>query len=312
MVDQGQRQQSVIMSEHCLLTGRTGRIIETRQPDELADSYRTYLGHPLPTELITKYFLHPVNQLECAESGLRWFTPAIPAEHDFYEHLGNTYDWYYENSWAHYFAIRLLKKLGISGLVDIGCGSGSFLKLAAAAGLSGAGIDINVAAVQQAQREGLQVFLESELPTDFRFPELICMIQTLEHVADPLQFLRHYAERSGCRRIFLAMPCFESLLGFTSDPLSYPPHHVSFWSEKSIHTLAAQSGFRVSGIWRQPLRNYKRFRRVWGREQGKPLPESEITLADQQLASWWHFLKSRLAGRPWAVYEHTIAGLLER
>lgn len=300
------------MSRKCLLIGRPGQIIAKRQPDELAESYRNYLGHPLPAPLVTKYFTEPINELECAESGLRWFDPPVTAERDFYEHLGATYDWYYANSWDQYFAARLFKNLGVSNFTDIGCGFGSFIKLAAKAGIRGAGIEINPSAVQKAQSEGLDVHLDSALPRDFQFSELICMFQTLEHVPDPLSFVRTYAERSGCRRIFVTMPCFESLLGFTSDPLSWPPHHISFWSEKAIRTLASLAGFRVHGIWRQPLQGYKRFCRVWGREGARPLPESDYTLAKNPFQSRLHFLGSRLIGRSWARHEHTIVGLLER
>lgn len=300
------------MSQTCLLTGRAGRMVATRQPDELARSYHTYLGHPLPAGLVAKYFTQPIDELESPESGLRWFAPPVVAGRDFYEYLGATFDWYYENSWDKFFTVRLLKKIGAKSFTDIGCGSGSFIKLAAEAGIRGSGIEINADAVQQAQRDGLQVHLDSTLPPDFQFSELLCMFQTLEHVPDPLGFVRNHAERSGCRRLIITMPCYESLLGFTSDPLSWPPHHISFWSEKAIRTLAELAGFRVGGIWRQPLSSFKRFRRVWGREGEQPLPESSLTLSANPIASRWHFLKSRIAGRPWACWEHTIVGLLER
>lgn len=300
------------MPQTCLLTGRTGLSIATRQHGELASAYQSYLGHALPEVLKARYFTQPIEELECSESGLRWFTPAVAAERDFYEHLGATYDWYYENSWDKFFVVRLLKKMGVTSFTDIGCGTGSFIKLAALEGIQGSGIEINEDAVEQALREGLDVHLASALPMGFQYSETVCMFQTVEHVPDPLAFVREQASRSGCSRLILTMPCFESLLGFTSDPLSWPPHHVSFWSEKSVRTLAELTGFRLSEVWRQPLTGFKRFRRVWGREGNRPLPESDLTLDANPVASRWHFLKSRLAGRPWACYEHTIVGLLER
>jgi hypothetical protein len=300
------------MPGKCLLTGREGRLIATRCPEELAGSYVAHTGCSLPDSLVKKYFTQPINMLECAESGLRWFDPAIIAEKDFYAHLGMTYGWYYGIGWDKRCTLNVLKSVGENRFVDVGCGSGAFIKLAANHALDGVGIDINVEAVMEAQRAGLKVHLESEIPADFDYPPILCMFQTLEHVPDPLAFAQDYIIRTKCRKLIISMPCYESLLGLTSDPLSWPPHHVSFWNEKSIRTLAELTGFQVAGVWRQPLSGYKRFKRIWEREGNRPVPESNLTLSSSPLASYLHFCKSRWKARSWACFEHSILAVLER
>ncbi len=299
------------MSNKCPLTGATGEKVSERSAQELADAYQSYLGKPIPDALRHKYFTQPIVQYQSRESGLRWFSPKVVGEGDLYKFLGLTFDWYYEDSWDKFVALKFLKKLK-SPFLDVGCGNGNFLRLAKRAGLSGMGIDLNPEAVAQAQADGLQVHLESAVPRDFQYPPVLCLFQTLEHVPDPLAFLKSYIDRTQCKTLIVSVPCFETLLGYTRDPLSWPPHHITFWSEKALRTLGDLVHYRVVRVAYQELPSYKRFKVVWGRENGKPLPDSSLTLQDNPWASRIHFYKSRLQKKHWACRAHSILVQFER
>lgn len=294
------------------MSGAPGAVTQTRRGRELADAYQDYLGKALPANLRRKYFQEDYTQYDCAESGLRWYYPMRVADSDLYEYLGTSFDWYYEDSWDDCVAVKVLRKLGATGFTEIGCGPGSFIRLAARAGIAGSGIDLNDEAVAKAQADGVDVHHEAKLPGNFRFSPVLCLFQTLEHVADPLAFVEHYIRKSGCRQLLISVPTFESLYGLTSDPLAWPPHHTTFWSGKALELLAARCGFKVIQTHYQPLSGFRRFRRVWGREGGRPLPGSRFTLAANPLRSRLHFLRSKAAGCLWARREHTLLAVLAR
>lgn len=299
------------MSNRCPLTGAVGDKISERSPEELAEAYRGYLGKPIPDGLRKKYFTQTITQYENRESGLRWFGPKIVGDGDLYAFLGSSFDWYYEDSWDKFLALQYLKKLK-RPFLDVGCGNGSFLRLAKRGRLTGMGIDINPEAVAQAQADHLPVYLESTMPADFAYPPVLCLFQTLEHVPDPLSFIKSYIERTQCKRLFVSVPCFETLLGYTRDPLSWPPHHITFWSEKALRTLGELMNYRLVSVDYQKLPSYNRFKVVWRRENGKELPESSFRLQENPISSRIHFTLARLRREPWACRAHSILVQFER
>lgn len=79
-------------------------------------------------------------------------------------------------------------------LLDVGCGGGQLLAHAAAAGLSGTGVDVARGALAAAERAApgavLRLADAHELPFDDAAFDLVALVQVLEHLADPLVALR--------------------------------------------------------------------------------------------------------------------------
>ena len=64
------------MNSLCPITRSKGRLLRTRQPEELFSSYEQYLGAPLPQEFYSLYFKEAIQEYESDLSGLRWYTPS--------------------------------------------------------------------------------------------------------------------------------------------------------------------------------------------------------------------------------------------
>lgn len=289
----------------CPVTGLRGEMVCWREPEELAAAYGNYLGAPLPAPMIRKYFRSRTYEYECRESGIRWYTPGVVAEEDFYETLARIYPWYYrEESWDKDLACRLLRSLSAGSFVEYGCGDGSFLRLAARSGIKGHGVDLSARAVHLCKAQGFDAFLFDEAS---RLPDVqadaLVLLQTIEHLPDPVGFLRSLLKRIPARTLVLSAPCHEALLGHTRDPLSWPPHHFTSWSEKGFQSLAEKIGYRVLCTVSEPL-TPERLEGMLAMEKSRKLrdlPEFPPGAACAELLA-----AKQAAGEKWALYSHSI------
>lgn len=246
---------STLVLNACPVTGKPGTRGRVWTGADLVRCYQEYTGVPLPQELVDKYFQHTVEEWTCAESGVRWYTPAVVGEGDFYEHLGKTYAWYYaEERWDLQFALALTKKLEAYPLVDVGCGSGRFVARAVSSGIPAMGTDINRDGVEQGRREGLQLFLPEEFPREALKPKMATLLQIVEHVPDPVGFVRAQIKLLQPEYLIVAAPNYQGYLGYARDPLSWPPHHVSAWSPTGFASLASATGCELVEVHCEPLR----------------------------------------------------------
>jgi SAM-dependent methyltransferase len=281
-----------------------GSIRRIRDGAELFSAYQTYLGHALPENFQKRYFRTPVSEYECHRSGLRWYVPCTLGDEGFYDALSRIFPWYYgSKSWDKAELLDYLRAARPECVVEVGCGDGETLQQVTALGIEAYGIDLNTAAILRARSRGLAAFTLDEKPTIPKPVQVLYMLQTIEHVSDPVGVLKAYVAQFRPEKIILSAPCVEGLLGYTSDPLVWPPHHATCWSERGFSTLAAQIGFKLEAVSRTPL-TYRNFRESIGREPNHRLhglPNVPSGLVGQ-LAFVWH----RLRGRPWAQYGHSI------
>ena len=238
----------------CPLTGEKGRVRRMRTAHELASSYESYHGRALPRQLVEKYFRGTVCEFECKVSGLRWFEPAIMGETDLYEWLSSSFDWYYsQETWDKNQALECLQRLGSRVFVEAGSGNGMFLRMAKARGINGVGVDINEEAIRRCREEGLVVAHPSEVAAINIKPDVLVSLQSLEHVADPVGFLKGLVTDFPVDTVIISVPSHESLLAYTDDPLVWPPHHFTLWSQKAFEILAPKLGYRLIETHRDRL-----------------------------------------------------------
>ena len=141
-------------------------------------------------------------------------------------------------------------------LLDVGCGSGTYLDLMRALGWERVvGVDLGSAAIATA-REALGIEAYAGELRDVGFPEAtfdaITLSHTLEHVADPVALLaevRRVTKPGG--RIVIAVPNARSLLsrmlrrywlGFDT------PRHLVNFSRLGLHTVLVKAGLRVESL----------------------------------------------------------------
>ncbi|MBI1846969.1 MAG: methyltransferase domain-containing protein [Candidatus Rokubacteria bacterium] len=156
-------------------------------------------------------------------------------------------------------------------LLDIGCGFGFFVRLAAAAGWNATGVDVDPTAVAYARtRLGIAAFVGDacQLPVADASFDLITIWNVLEMVGDPLSLLREAARLvrpSG--RIFIRTPnerfhlasfrLAHALDGRRRRPCQTPAFatfvfHATSFSRRTLPIALARTGLELESIHNSP------------------------------------------------------------
>lgn len=145
-----------------------------------------------------------------------------------------------------------------AGLLEIGSAYGLFLSAAQRAGYAVRGVELSATGAAHARSAyGLDVFCGqlADSPTD---PvSVICAFDTIEHVPDPLVFLRQVRERlTGDGVVLLSLPYISSLparlLGRRWWTLK-PEQHITHFTPATLRLVAARAGLVVTDVIRSPL-----------------------------------------------------------
>ena len=144
-------------------------------------------------------------------------------------------------------------------LLDIGCADGLFVREALRRGYNAFGIDINGQLIAAAHKYfGINTAYQGELPIIKKYVkekfEYITFFDVLEHLENPKTYIRSlkkYIRHRGY--IFVSLPnrkCFPRFLPIDGD---LPPHHLSWWSEKSLGYLFEENGYKVKYYAKEPI-----------------------------------------------------------
>ncbi|MCU0304894.1 MAG: class I SAM-dependent methyltransferase [Thermoanaerobaculales bacterium] len=142
---------------------------------------------------------------------------------------------------------------GLHGSVlDVGCATGTFLRRALARGWRCTGVEIADYARQRVQGElGVPVVASlAELPDDERY-DLVTLHHVLEHIHDPLGFLRDEIRPRVGGRLLVEVPNFASLGSRVHGPGwrdLRPDQHVVHYTPTTLARLVERAGFRVREV----------------------------------------------------------------
>ncbi|WP_131853510.1 class I SAM-dependent methyltransferase [Bosea sp. BK604] len=139
----------------------------------------------------------------------------------------------------------------MGSMLEIGCGSGTFIVEAGKRGWDTLGIEPSTAAAALARRRGAKVvegYFPRDVPADRRLFQTIAVLDVLEHFAYPRRLLaavRDYLEPGG--RLFIQVPNWDSLLvqleGATSSTVC--PGHWSYFTPQTLADMLAREGYRA-------------------------------------------------------------------
>ena len=197
---------------------------------------------------------------------------------------------------------KLIKRLQLPGnkLIDVGCGTGAFLKKMKESGFQVVGVEPQAEAREKASSKGLQVFENQELITDGPGNEwhLITLWHVLEHqphcVKSLQQFYRLLAPGGW---LIIAVPQYKSF-----DAAFYKqfwaaydlPRHLHHFSAQALVFAAQNIGFRKSKIMGMP------FDAFYVALLSEKYKKSHIGVFRALLIGFWSNLLAALKIRPWS------------
>lgn len=165
-------------------------------------------------------------------------------------------------------------------LLDIGCGTGQFLALAARRGHEVAGLDFNPDSLRVAREAfGLTDLFCGSLddllatrskrsgdPASAAGPgrfDAVTALEVLEHTEEPLDFLRQLRRLlAPGGQLFLSVPAFERWPKIFDPEVDFPPHHLTLWTQPALARALERAGLRPLRIIRCPLRGDDLLRNV--------------------------------------------------
>lgn len=178
-------------------------------------------------------------------------------------------------------------------LLEIGSGTGEFAYLARQAGWDVVAVEPSANSCQYAASQyGLElingVWSDEMLPADLQF-DAICFWHVLEHIAEPIEFLKGVAGRLAPEGlILLAVPNLNSFTNQVMEaesPLLSEPDHLCHYTAETLRLLLSKAGL-------EPVQLFTR---------------EEPTRLQQDVAAW----KAR-TGEQMALSVHERLGLLVR
>jgi SAM-dependent methyltransferase len=157
---------------------------------------------------------------------------------------------------ARYYRQHLIRKLvgrldltRIERFLDIGCGSGSVVKILADLGLSGVGVDLSQDSIENARRAvppdrvDLVVGDYHDVTGEF---ELVLAIEVLEHIEDDVAALRwmrnHTTERG---RVLIAVPGCSTLYGVRDQAVG----HYRRYDLPELREKLGAAGLEPDVLW---------------------------------------------------------------
>jgi SAM-dependent methyltransferase len=201
-----------------------------------------------------------VRAWKCGACGFEFSNPEFAGDGRFYAALQAQLENYYPvRAYEFERALDFAREQGLAEVLDVGCGSGTFLTLAKSRGLRAYGMELNPQGVAQARRAGHEVYeclladlLAREPGRKFDF---VTAWQVMEHVPDPARFLQECAAaaRPG-GFVGVAVPNEMMLrLLCPNDPHGWPPHHISRWRIQDLERAGRGAGLKIMASGADPL-----------------------------------------------------------
>lgn len=239
----------------------------------ISDSLNVKLFEVIPSSLIIEKYQedldidvkrffnsNKVEIYECLDTGLLFYYPYdTVGDEKLYKDLQDKGTYYSIWNWEH-DAVYDIIKTG-NKVLEVGCGTGSFLEKLKEDRIEAYGLELNNKAVNVCKQKGLNVYnelLEDHVEKVDNFYDVVCSFQVLEHTLH----IKSYID--GCLRaakkgglIIFGVPNNNPFI-FKRDKyhtLNLPPHHMSLWSRKAFQKLPGYFDMALVNITVEELYN---------------------------------------------------------
>ncbi len=214
------------------LTGRTEHVSLVTEIDiaQLIEGYK-YWHHVDVARMFSG--IQTLVLLRDNETGLSFFRPTVVGDVAFYADIAHVPGYYMADK-AEFRIARDHIPPGAK-VCEVGAGLGLFRAHIPHADYIG--LEFSEAALQHAAANGILLLrrdvegFAAEHPGAY---DVACAFQVLEHVADPLSFIAALVKLTKPGgKILLSTPNGESYIHRTRDVRNVPPHHVTWWEDRT-------------------------------------------------------------------------------
>lgn len=190
-----------------------------------------------------------VTVMRCANCDICFYSGAKCGNDAFYQKMYSHKGFYEESKPEFDFAIEKIIQSSPASILDVGCGSGVFLKKLRHS-FDVSGLDKNPLAVAELERAGIKIDSDGD-KYDF-----IVSFQAVEHVESPREFLLEMKKKLNPEGLlFVSVPDRDSAYcRDVFDIHNLPPHHMTLWNKSSIENMADMLGFEIVEFYFEPHR----------------------------------------------------------
>jgi len=138
-------------------------------------------------------------------------------------------------------------------LLEVGCGRGAFVELAASQGYEVHGVDVQTRSLDAARRRVPRASfdlldVERESPTGAF--DIVTAFEVVEHLEHPVDVVTRLA---GCLvqggKFVISLPSIERGPFFTRlSAVDFPPHHLTMWTRRAVIHLLEAAGLTVGDV----------------------------------------------------------------
>ena len=116
------------------------------------------------------------------------------------------------------------------------------------------GVDIDSEGITKLREKGYNIFSPDELKSTGRMYDIIVMSDVIEHVDDPVAFLKFYSVfLSKTGRIIITTPNAHGIRNFTSilirNSYSVNPEHTFWFCPKTMLEVTSRAGLKYAGFY---------------------------------------------------------------
>jgi len=229
------------------------RLITKIHTHEIARRYRDKCGADISSEICEYEF---AELYQCESTGYKfWYPFELAGGEALYKILRKSWPNYYRSQRWEYKLAREVVEAGNSCL-EVGCGRGFFLRSIESVVKSAIGLELNREAIEQSvcQSPILNENLEEHASHNKEAYDCVFSFQVLEHVTDPLKFLRdcRFCLRSGGSMV-ISVPNDNYIAHRDmADAFNLPPHHMGGYNEEVLKKIGDLMDLKVVDIYFSP------------------------------------------------------------
>lgn len=209
-----------------------------------------------------EYYFNKINKIQlylCPDTDLMFFYPSnFGADSNFYKKLSEI-SWYgVDWKWEHQIAFDRI--LCDARVLEIGCGSGTFLKKLLTKQCKVTGLE-KTPTISSELEPNFDFFVEDIVPFSKRFIshfDYICSFQTLQHFSNIKDFINACVSMLKPEgKLIFSVPNQESFISLDFfNPLNLPPHHLTRWTNSTFKKISNFFQLKLTELHYEPLQEY--------------------------------------------------------